>query len=71
MLKNQGKMKWENAVDLLTESDIDLNIDEGYFICPYCDELVLTEDYPEIPAERDPLGNLHPFCPICGCFLED
>ena len=71
MLKNQGKMKWENVIALLDGLDIDLDAEEEYFICPYCDEPILAEDYPEIPMERDEQGFRHPFCPICGCFLED
>lgn len=41
--------------------------EDSFFICPYCDEPIYKNDYPEIESEVDETTMCanFPMCPIC------
>ena len=50
---------WEKLATIVEKNsyDTEVNWDEEYFICPYCEEPVLKCDFPK---------NKECACPICG-----
>lgn len=49
---------WDELAALVEENgyDVEVNWDEGFFICPFCDEVIYEADYPEIGGY---------ICPVC------
>ena len=56
-------MTWEQAAEYCYLTfGIQVDYEEGFFVCPECDEVLLEEDWDEHNWE---------FCPICeSCFEE-
>ena len=49
---------WDELATLVEENgyDVEVNWDEGFFICPHCGDPIFEDDYPEIEGY---------ICPIC------
>ena len=56
--------KWYQVAETIKDS-IETNMNEEFFVCPYCEEPIYADDYPEIET----LGTADKpeyMCPVCG-----
>ena len=58
---------WELAAGLAEEQGSECNYEEGYFICPHCNEPVFEGDWTDDQMFKDNSV----MCPICNELLGD
>lgn len=58
---------WELAAALVEEQGSECNYEEGYFICPHCNEPVFEGDWTDDQMFKDNSV----ICPICNELLGD
>lgn len=58
---------WEIAASLAEEQGSECNYEEGYFVCPHCNEPVFEGDWTDDQMFKDNSV----MCPICNELLGD
>ncbi len=56
---------WKTVASIVQSQYGDVNFEEGYFICPECDEPIFNQDW----EDSDMLEAGAYVCPVCGAIL--